>query len=74
MLKKKNQKGLTLLEYCAGAAVVAVVVFAVLQAMGGKLQTAAENVGQWAVDRSGELPGAVDLNGAGTGDGEATGD
>lgn len=56
MLRKQNQKGLTLLEYCAGAAVVAVMVFAVIQAMGGNLRTAGENVGQWAVDRAADMP------------------
>ena len=56
MLRKQNQKGLTLLEYCAGAAVVAVMVFAVIQAMGGNLRAAGTNIGQWAVDRADDMP------------------
>ncbi|MGI6680285.1 MAG: Flp family type IVb pilin [Bdellovibrionota bacterium] len=73
MLRKRNQKGLTLLEYCAGAAVVAVIVFAVLQAMGGKLQTAATNIGDWAVDRSGDLPTGITLDAGTTGGGSGGG-
>ena len=35
--KSKNEKGFTLLEYCAGAAVVAAVVYGALNAFGNKV-------------------------------------
>jgi Flp pilus assembly pilin Flp len=57
MIKRRNnQKGLTLLEYCAGAAIIGVVVFAVIRAMGGHLETTGENVGNWAEQQSNKLP------------------
>ncbi len=49
MIKRRNnQKGLTLLEYCAGAAIIGVVVFAVFKAMGGGMKEAGQNIGNWA--------------------------
>ena len=49
MIKTKdNQKGLTLLEYCAGAAIMGLVIFVVMRLFGNGLRLAAQHFGQWA--------------------------
>ena len=51
-IKKKDQKGFTLLEYCAGAAIIAGVVFVALSNLGGGLRTYLERLSDWVEDRS----------------------
>jgi len=67
MIKRRNnQKGLTLLEYCAGAAIIGVVVFAVLKAMGGGMQEAGQNIGNWAKNTTAKMDANIpDLNSPG---------
>lgn len=51
----KKQRGYTLLEYCAGAAVIAGLLVVGLTTLGGNLNTALGNIGSWAVARSAAL-------------------
>lgn len=63
LIRKRKDSGLTLLEYCAGAAVLAAAVFVAFQALGGSLNTAMENIGAWAVQRSANIDGNIGHNG-----------
>ena len=56
MLKRRNQKGLTLLEYCAGDAVVDVLTFAFFKMLGNNIKSAGAEIGTWAQDRAAEMP------------------
>jgi len=51
----KKQKGYTLLEYAAGAAVLMGLLYIGVKAMGGGVQDLLEAVGVWARSRSGDL-------------------
>jgi hypothetical protein len=57
MKKIKNRKsaGFTLLEYCAGAAVVLSVVYVAFSTMGGNLSVLMESVGTWSSNKSQEI-------------------
>lgn len=46
-MKKNKQKGMTLLEYCAGAAVILGVVFVAFQTLGDSMQTFFDGVSSW---------------------------
>lgn len=46
--KNKNEKGYTLLEYCAGAAIVLGILYGTLQAVQGSLTMFLNKVGKWA--------------------------
>ena len=65
MLRKQNQKGLTLLEYCAGAAVVAVMTFAVIKAMGNKMTNAGQSIGTWAETQANAMPALPNIGDGG---------
>lgn len=54
---KRKDSGLTLLEYCAGAAVLAAAVFLAFNTLGSRLNTTMKNVGDWAVTRSEGIEG-----------------
>ena len=58
--KRDGEEGYTLLEYCAGAAVIAGIVFGALNALGGNLQGLLENLGQWADDRAADIVSTTD--------------
>ena len=47
----RRQKGYTLLEYCAGAAVVAGVLWTSLNTMGNNIGSLMGSVGKWATSR-----------------------
>ncbi len=49
---KNEESGYTLLEYCAGAAIIAGILWTALNALGGNLSDLLEAVGQWAQRRS----------------------
>ena len=51
----KRQRGYTLLEYCAGAAIIAGILWTALSVLGGNLSGLLQAVGQWAVARTGEI-------------------
>lgn len=50
--RRKSQKGYTLLEYCAGAAVLAAVIFGALNTMGGQIGGLMTSIGDWATERA----------------------
>ena len=47
--KAELQKGYTLLEYCAGAAIIVTVLYTALNGLGEQLSTFLQGVGTWAV-------------------------
>jgi hypothetical protein len=51
----KKQRGYTLLEYAAGAAVLMGLLYIGVQALGGGVQDLLEAVGVWARSRSSDL-------------------
>jgi Flp pilus assembly pilin Flp len=53
----KRERGYTLLEYCAGAAIIAGILFTALQNLGGSLATLLDAVGNWSNSRAGDLSG-----------------
>ena len=48
MVRNNSEKGFTLLEYCAGAAVLLTIVWAALTALGGNMKTFLDSIGSWA--------------------------
>lgn len=50
-----SEAGFTLLEYCAGAAVILVIIWAALSALGGNMTGLLESIGSWADRRAGEI-------------------
>lgn len=50
--KAKNERGYTLLEYCAGAAIIAGVLWTALNSLGGDLSALLNAVGTWAQTRT----------------------
>jgi Flp pilus assembly pilin Flp len=46
--KNKNEKGYTLLEYCAGAVIVVTLVYQGLNTLGGDLKQFLTGIGEWA--------------------------
>lgn len=53
--KTKRQRGYTLLEYAAGAAVLMGLLYLGVQAMGGGIQDLLTSIGEWARSRSSDL-------------------
>lgn len=53
--QKKSERGYTLLEYCAGAALILAVVWVALSALGANLETLIGNISGWAANRSTEI-------------------
>ena len=49
---RRDEKGYTLLEYCAGAAIIAGILWTALNALGGNLSDLLAAVGEWAQRRS----------------------
>lgn len=65
--KKHGERGFSLLEYCAGAAVILVTVWAALNAMGGNIRDLLGAIGQWASERRTEITsGAHQSGGSGS--------
>lgn len=50
--KNKKVRGYTLLEYCAGAAIIAGILWTALNALGADLQTLLAAIGSWARTRA----------------------
>ena len=48
LIGKNPEKGFTLLEYCAGAAVLLTIVWTALTTLGGNMSTFLGAVGSWA--------------------------
>ena len=55
---KGSERGFSLLEYCAGAAVIMVTVWAALNAMGTNISNLLGAIGEWATKRQTEIQGA----------------
>ena len=55
LVRKNNEKGFTLLEYCAGAAVLLTIVWAALTALGTNMSTFLNAVGSWASSQAGKI-------------------
>lgn len=53
--KLKSCQGYTLLEYCAGAAVIAGVIYVALAALGANLQDLLNALGEWAANRANDI-------------------
>ena len=51
----RREKGYALLEYCAGAAVVAIVLWAAMQTLGASVSTLLGNISDWALARAAEV-------------------
>lgn len=56
--RRKNERGFTLLEYVAGAAIITGIVWGSLNALGGSLSTMIGNVGTWADNRATDVSGS----------------
>ena len=52
---KKKDSGYTLLEYCAGAAVIIGVLYGALNTLGGNLSSFLGAIGTWATTRASEF-------------------
>jgi hypothetical protein len=50
-----RERGYTLLEYCAGAAIIAGILWTALNALGGNLSGLLNSVGEWATRRSSQI-------------------
>jgi Flp pilus assembly pilin Flp len=55
--RKQNlsESGFTLLEYCAGATIIAVTVYGALTVLGQNFQSYLDNLGGWLVERGSSL-------------------
>jgi len=52
---KRNEQGFSLLEYVAGATVIAVIVFSALTVFGDSITFLFEELGNWVTDRADEI-------------------
>lgn len=52
MKSKEKQRGYTLLEYCAGAAIIAGILWTSLNTLGNNLGALLDAVGKWAQTRA----------------------
>lgn len=50
--QESRERGYTLLEYCAGAAIIAGILWTALNALGGNLSDLLSAVGEWAKRRA----------------------
>jgi hypothetical protein len=53
--QQRKQKGYTLLEYCAGAALIAGIIWVALSAMGQNIVVLLNAIGTWATTRAGGI-------------------
>lgn len=53
----RGERGFSLLEYCAGAAVILVTIWGALSLMGDNIETLLNSIGNWATTRAGEING-----------------
>ena len=57
--KAKDERAYTLLEYCAGAAIIAGILWVALDSMGGSMQELIESLGDWLDRRAETLDSSV---------------
>lgn len=55
MRNRRKESAFTLLEYCAGAAVLMVLIWGAINAMGGNVADLLDSIGNWASSRSAEI-------------------
>lgn len=55
-IKRKKQKGYTLLEYSAGAAILMGILYVGVNAMGSGIKDLMTGVGSWASQQTSSLP------------------
>jgi hypothetical protein len=55
IVKRNNQKGYSLLEYCVGAAALLGLVYAGMTTLGGSLQEFLGNLGDWITERGEQM-------------------
>lgn len=55
--KSRREAAYTLLEYCAGAAIIAGVIWVALEGLGQNLSTLLQAIGQWATERAASIQG-----------------
>ena len=55
---RRKERGFALLEYCAGATIILVVVWASVQAMGVNVGDMVSAIGEWASQRATEIRGS----------------
>ncbi|RMG40652.1 MAG: hypothetical protein D6719_10330 [Candidatus Dadabacteria bacterium] len=48
----QQERGYTLLEYCAGAAIIAGILWVALSSLGNNVSNLLNNVGTWATERA----------------------
>ncbi len=53
--KSRREQGYTLLEYCAGAAIIIGVVWGALNTLGGNMAALIGNIATWASDRGQDI-------------------
>lgn len=53
--RKNRERGYTLLEYCAGAAIIASILWTALNSLGGDLSALLGSVGGWANARQNQV-------------------
>lgn len=53
--RRKKEAGYTLLEYCAGAAIIAGILWGALTYLGNNLDALLHGVGEWAQRRTEEI-------------------
>ncbi|MGI6523794.1 MAG: hypothetical protein ACOX2O_00650 [Bdellovibrionota bacterium] len=56
-IRSKKEAAYTLLEYCAGAAVIAGIVWVAVSALGSNLGDLLGAIGEWATTRATEIRG-----------------
>jgi Flp pilus assembly pilin Flp len=61
--RARNEQGFTLLEYCAGAAIIAGTVWLAMKGLGGNLNELITAIGNWAHARTADI-----ADGGSTGD------
>ncbi len=54
----RGERGFSLLEYCAGAAVILVTIWGALTLMGENIEVLLNSIGNWATTRAGEIDGS----------------
>lgn len=65
MTKRNNQRGITLLEYTAGAAIIIGLVWGAMSLMGTNLQHVFDNIASWAQHRADDISSGDGGNGNG---------
>jgi hypothetical protein len=61
--QSRRERGFSLLEYCAGAAVILVTIWGALTVMGNNIEGLLGSIGDWATRRQGEISGGTGQGG-----------